>query len=231
MRSCVMVVLLLAGLAQAACRQQVFTAQTSPGDLSFFNEKGTLGLRFVGPLEPDVGRFFAMKTSLSGRSLTVTIAARSIPSSPGGATFPAGGRNGGSVQLPKLSGRYELAVRWGAQRARFTLEVGDEVQVKAVKEPPAGLRFGSERWRPQPQDTAVIDCRWKAMCGQSACEAWFDSLTFVTKLEDGAWFGVPGTDEGCVVDLPPEREAEVLAGNLPDAGCAAVSIRRHEAAR
>lgn len=118
---------------------------TGTAALSIREIGGRLWLGFEGATESTTGRAYALELRVVGRTLSVTIATTSKPTDPRGVSLDAEGTNGGNVVLPEgLSGVYELAVRQGASRVTYGLEVTPEavtVTPRAVP-PTSPLRFG-----------------------------------------------------------------------------------------
>jgi hypothetical protein len=213
-----------------ACPQQVLSGLTaSQGSLSFIKEKGLLTLRYRGPEESDIGRFFQMKLAVQQQKLLVTIAAKSKPISPEGITMPAMGHNHGQVAFPPLpAGHYQLELRQGAAVARYTLDLGEDVKLEPRGAIPPALTFSALEWRHTPADAALIQCTPRRGCGNEVCGRLMhsDLLGALPKVDDGAYFTLANSDSSCAVHLqsaevPSLRER--LAG-FDDAGCARLTL-------
>lgn len=211
-----------------ACDQHITWGE---GTLWLSGWQSKLALNYTGPMESDIGRYYKMSlaTSVSGRTLWVTIATRSVPSSgPGGPTLDAFGTNGGTLALPMLlPGRSELVVRQGRAVSRFVLDKGTDVTVTPIGKPNPSLFFSAVRWRATPPDAGIIDCQWRSACGFEVCQRFLrDSalLNALTKLEDGMYLSVTRSDLACAVLLTPESAAQAQREleALDDGGCATV---------
>ncbi len=211
-----------------ACDQHITWGE---GTLWLSGSQSKLALNYTGPIESDIGRYYKMTvtTSKSGRTLWVTVATRSVPSSgPNGPTLPAEGTNGGSLPLPMLKpGHSELAVRQGRAVSRFSIEKATDVTVTPVGVPNPMLAFAAARWRATPADAGIIECQSHSGCGVEACQRFLRGsalLNGLTKLEDGMYLSVTRGDWACAVLLTPESAAQAQREleALDDGGCATV---------
>jgi hypothetical protein len=213
-----------------ACPQQVLSGLNAwQGSLSFLKENGQLTLRYRGPMESDIGRFFALKLAVQKKKVLVTIAAQSKPISPEGITMPAEGNNYGQVGFPpRPAGRYQLELRQGAAVARYALTLGEDVTLEPRGAIPPALTFSALEWKHTPADAALIQCTPRQGCGNEVCGQLMRSelLRALPKVDDGAYFTLANSDSSCAVHLD-SREAPALRERLAgfdDAGCARLTL-------
>lgn len=190
-------------------------------NLELQEREGRFHLHYSGPMESDIGRYFPMSVQASGRTLQVTIAERSRPQSPSGATLSAFGSNPGDVALPKdLDGVYSLLVRQGKDAASYRIELTKALlRVTEIKKGRAlELHAPIEKLR-APLHSYALRCTPAAGCPKDICAQVFalPALADLANLPPGDYLQEPLNGWGlgqpqCNLLIPsPQKRAELEA--------------------